>query len=107
MKLSQINQFPDKLVQTEVENIYRGFNQISFGSETSSRCENMDAYAIEVTAASGAEFSASHDLKRVPFGFLTIGKNVSGDVWDGGTANTESAIYLKVGAGGVYRLIII
>jgi hypothetical protein len=106
-KINQVNVFPDKLIQTEMENIYQGFQRIGFGSTTGQRAENLDAYCIEVTAASGSEFSASHDLKRTPFGFMVIGKNVSGDVWDGGTTNTESAIYLKVGAGGVYRLIVI
>lgn len=105
-KINQLNQFPDPLVQTELENIYNGFQKIGFGSELG-RAENLDAYLIQVTGVSGAEFSASHELKRVPYGFICVGKNVSGDIWDGGTANTEDAIYLRVGAGGIYKLIVI
>jgi len=105
-KINQINVFPDAMLQTEMENIYQGFQKIGFGEEVG-RAENLDAYLIEITAARGAEFSAAHELKRVPYGFLVIGKNVSGDVWDGGTTNTEDAIYLRVGAGGVYKLALI
>jgi hypothetical protein len=106
-KINQLNVFQDAKVQTELENIYRGFSQIGFGTLINERAENLDAYVVELTGASGAEISAAHDLKRVPFGFFCIGKNVSGDIWDGGTANTEERIYLRVGAGGVYKIIVI
>jgi hypothetical protein len=105
-KINQVNNFPDVMMQTEFENVYNGFQKVGFGTEPG-RAENIDAFIVDITGVSGAEFSAAHDLKRVPLGFICVSKTVSGDIWDGGTANTEEAIYLSVGAGGIYKIIVI
>ena len=110
MKANQVGQFTDASVQTEVENIYRVLNQIAFGSTTGQRCENLDAYLVEITAVSGTDVSASHDLKRTPSNWLQVWSNVSGTTYEsssGVSANSDTVAWFRATVTGNYRLIVI
>lgn len=97
MKASQVNQYADSLIQTEIENIYRTLNKVSFGTTFNDRAENIDAYLVSVTANTVAsdDTSITHDLKRTPVGFIVVSKSGSGDFYDGTGTNSDTLFYLK------------
>lgn len=43
----------------------------------------------------GTEFSFSHNLGRVPIGYVVIGKDKASSIYNGSTANTNALLYLK------------
>ena len=97
MKANQVSNFPEKDLQTEMENIYRILNQISFGTLFSERSENMDMFLVEVTASSTAndDNNITHDLKRVPIGYIVLSQSASGDFLAGTGADSETSIFIK------------
>lgn len=97
MKANMINLFQDNQIQNEFENIYKILNGISFGTTVSSRCENFDGYIMDVTANSVAseDTQISHDLNRVPYGYLIIGQNATSNFYNGTGTNTETLFFLK------------
>lgn len=110
MKANQLNQFQQNDVQTEIENIYTVMNQIAFGTTTGQRCENIDGYIVELTAISGTDVSASHDLKRTPSNWIQIWANVSGTTYEsssGVSANSDTTAWFRATVTGNYRLIVI
>lgn len=50
---------------------------------------------VSNTGNADTEFTASHDLKGVPIGFIVINIDKAGVVYDSGTDWTSTAIYLK------------
>ena len=62
--------------------------------------DNFNAQIIDVSDSGtiNTEFSVSHDLKRVPSGFLVFNINKAGVVYDSGTAWTTAALFLKCSA---------
>lgn len=59
--------------------------------------QNLEAQLIDVslTLAADIEFPITHNLDRVPNGFTVVKNNKSSVVYNGGTAWTQSTIYLK------------
>jgi len=111
VKANQLNVFQDAQVQTELENIYRVLNQIGYNVTAGQRCENLDAYTVEITAvASGTDISAAHGLKRTPSNWIQCWSNVSGVTYEsssGVSANSDTAFWTRVTVPGNYRLILI
>lgn len=110
MKANRLNQLTDNLVQTEIDNLYTILNKIAFGTTTNQRCENLDAYLIEITAVSGTDVSASHDLKRTPSNWLQVWTNVSGTTYEsssGVSANSDTTAWFRATVTGNYRLVLI
>lgn len=69
--------------------------------------DNIDAKISSVTfAGAGSEVSVSHGLGRVPNGYI-VAKNSSGiTVFDGGTANSATTLFVQATGGGVVSLIV-
>ena len=98
MKANQVSQFQDNPnIQSEIQNIYQILNKVSFGTSFDQRGENFDAYLLEGTANSsaGEDTTLTHNLKRVPQGFLIMGKSGSGDFYDGSASNSETSFFIK------------
>lgn len=70
--------------------VFRDIEQMPFNrSQTRS---------VSDTGTADTEFSVSHNLGRVPSGFVVTKTNKAGIVYDSGTAWTATAIYLKCSA---------
>lgn len=71
--------------------------------------ENFNAEIVTVTtdATPGTEVAAAHTLKRVPIGYLVLGRNKEGVIYDGATANSSSNIYLKSNVASVTATVMI
>ena len=98
MKANQVNQFQnDPNIQSEIENIYQILNKISFGTSFDQRGENFDAYLLEGTAnaTAGDDTQLTHDLKRVPQGYLIMSQSGSGDFYEGTGTNSETTFFIK------------
>ena len=69
--------------------------QISFGDGTDS--DNIDGVWISTTsnAIANAEFPVTHNLGRVPAGYLIMSKDDLGIIYDGTTSWTDSTLYLR------------
>lgn len=59
--------------------------------------DNVDASRVTVVthATPGTEFLVAHGLGKVPLGYIVTGQEAAGSVYDGTTANTNTALYLK------------
>lgn len=71
--------------------------------------DNVDCSIVTVTshATPGTEFSASHGLGKIPSGYMVCGQSAVGSIYDGGTTNTTSALYLKSdAAGAVFKVLV-
>ena len=62
--------------------------------------DNFNAEILTVADSGNAdtELSVAHTLKRAPIGFIVLKINKAGQVYDSGTAWTDTAIYLKCSA---------
>jgi hypothetical protein len=72
--------------------------------------DNVDASVISVTsdATPGTEFSVLHGLGKIPSGYIVMGQDGSGSVYDGSTSNTNATLYLKSNASSVtFKLLIV
>lgn len=52
-------------------------------------------------ATPDTEDAFTHSLGRIPKGFLVVSKDKAGDIYDGGTANTTTALNLKCSVASV------
>ena len=52
-------------------------------------------------ATPNTEDTLTHTLGRVPKGFIVVGKDKAGDVYDGGTANTDTNLNIKCAVASV------
>ena len=59
--------------------------------------DNLSAYIGDLTTSGtpGVESVIAHGLKRVPTGYIVIGKDKTGDIFNGASAWTSSNIYIK------------
>jgi len=71
--------------------------------------DNFNCQLVTVTtdAIPDTEGAVSHTLKRVPTGYLVYGRDKSGVIYDGSTAWTTTAIYLRSNVASVTANIII
>lgn len=97
MKANQINKFNDPDLQTEIENIYNILNKIGFGTIFDERSENLDAYLVEATASAvaGDDNQLTHDLKRIPQGYIILSQSASGNFYEGSGTNDETNFFIK------------
>ncbi|UCD07833.1 MAG: hypothetical protein JSW41_02610, partial [Candidatus Aenigmatarchaeota archaeon] len=58
---------------------------------------NFDAMYVQMsdTGAANTEFSVTHQLDRVPVGYIVTYINKAGVIYDSGTAWTATTMYLK------------
>ena len=59
--------------------------------------DNVDASRVTIMthATPGTEVGFSHGLGKVPLGYIVTGQEAAGSVYDGGTTNTNTTLYLK------------
>lgn len=71
--------------------------------------DNLDCQIISYTSnvSANTEDTVSHTLKRVPVGFFVVNLNKSATLYDGGTAWTSTAVYLKSSASSTTAKIIV
>jgi len=58
-------------------------------------------------ATPDAEDTIAHGLGRTPVGFIVIDKDKAGDIYDGGTAWTDTNIYLKCAVASVTATVLV
>ena len=71
--------------------------------------DNMDMVTASVVsdATPGVEFSLSHALGKVPLGYIVIGQDGAGSIYDGTTSNTKTDVYFKSDVGSrTFRLLL-
>lgn len=77
----------------------RVLTNISFGSTTSNADGdmNMDVWKASGTTpgVANTEFSVSHGLGRVPFGFIVVNQNLAAHFFKSTSAWTSTNIFLK------------
>lgn len=56
---------------------------------------NCDIVSVADTGLVDTEFSVAHGLKKVPEGYIVIGRNKAGTVYDSGGTWTTTALLLK------------
>lgn len=90
-------------LRTYIEDITKLLNQVSLGDGTNNQEQNLDIYHISgaSNAVANTESAFTHNLGRVPRGYIIYGQNKAGRFYDGSTAWTSSKIYLKCDVAGV------
>lgn len=71
--------------------------------------DNMDMVTATVLsdATPGVEFSLSHKLGKVPIGYIVVGQDGAGSIFDGTTTNTKTDVYFKSDAVSItFRLLL-
>jgi len=63
--------------------------------------------AYTTNGIADTEDTVAHGLGRTPVGFLVVDKDKAGDVYDGGTAWTDTNIYLKCSVATVAIVILV
>ena len=71
--------------------------------------DNLDAQTVSVTthATPDTEIAVAHTLKRVPTGYIVLGRDKAGLIYTGATAFSASSIYLKSNVASVTATILI
>ncbi len=94
IQTEKLRKFDDDLLRA-LNHLDEGLNTIlnkglNFG-------ENFDAVYASFTSnvTPDTEDSVSHDLGRVPVGFVVVSRDKGGVVYNSGTTNTKTTIYLK------------
>jgi len=58
--------------------------------------QNLKTSTVDVSfTAANTQVPINHGLGRVPTGYIQAKSNVAARVYDGGSANTDSVLYLK------------
>jgi hypothetical protein len=59
--------------------------------------DNFNSCPVSATshATPGVDFAVPHTLKRLPAGYIVVGQEAAGSVYDGATPNTATSLYLK------------
>lgn len=69
--------------------------------------DNFKAGSVTASFTStNTELVVLHGLSRIPVGYILIGSDAAMDVYDSGTANTDTALFLKSNATGNARLLV-
>ncbi len=69
--------------------------------------DNFKAAFTSATFSSiDSEVAVSHGLSKIPTGYIIIGSTAALSVYDSGTANTDTNLYLKSNAVGTARLLV-
>jgi hypothetical protein len=75
--------------------------QIAFG-------ENIQSTRASATfTAANTEVRVSHSLGRVPSGYIVISSSANISVFNGGSANTETDLYVQASGAGTVTLLVI
>lgn len=78
------------------EQLAKAFNgQVSFGNGV--KKDNIDGVWVSFTQAiANVDFVLTHNLGRIPVGYIPMTKSVASDVYNGTVAPTKTQITLKV-----------
>lgn len=89
-----INEFEKALEQELLSAWLELSNAVNGGLKFS---DNFDAQTVTVadTGVANTEFTVSHNLKRIPTGFIVTSAVGTGVIYNGASAWTTTAIYLK------------
>lgn len=71
--------------------------------------DNIDAKRITITtsATPDLEVAYSHELKRVPIGYIVIERDKAGVIYDGTSSWTDTTIYLRSNVASVAATILV
>lgn len=70
--------------------------------------DNIDCnFAKVTTPVPNTEFTVTHNLNRVPIGFIVIRVDEAAEFWDSGTAWTDTKIFLECSANAAHATIMI
>jgi len=103
-KLSKVDErkdFRDMLhaLDNDVEKLYQlTQGRIRFGTGSDgTKGENIagEFQVVADTGTANVEFSITHTLGAVPVGYILLKNSVSGSVYNGASAWTDTTIYLK------------
>jgi hypothetical protein len=99
-------------LRTTLEHNAKVLSNISFGTTTSNTDEEMNMQCWKSTGTSPAgpntEFAVSHNLGRIPIGFMVASTNKAGHLYKSTTAWTATNIYLKADVASLaYTIVII
>lgn len=67
---------------------------------------NIWTSTVEVSFLTGNEVQVQHSLGRMPKGYYLAKSNVSTNIFDGVTPNTEQYIYLRSSAAAITKVVI-
>ena len=85
-------------LEQDTSQLFEAFKgRVRFGTGTDGdRGENLAGeFQVVTSAGANTEFEIAHGLGAVPIGFLVLGINKGGVVYDSGTSNTSTTLYLK------------
>lgn len=94
------NDLADINERLRLNNFLRAFVEhgVAFDSSivNNQRLENLDALWLTFTSSTtlAAEIELSHELARVPIGWLVVYRDTSGELHDSGTTWTKNRMYL-------------
>jgi len=95
----RLNQTQLKRLDQDLGNVFEALKgRIRFGTGTSGdRGENISGEFLDITtnATPDTEDAFSHTLGSVPIGYIVIGRDKAGVIYDGTTAWTSTSIYLR------------
>ena len=85
----------DKSLEQELLSAWNELAQLLNGGIKFSDNFNAETVTIADTGTANTEFTVTHALKRIPTGFIVTSRTGTGVVYNGSTAWSVSAIYLK------------
>jgi hypothetical protein len=90
----KLREFDKKLIQTLGE---MSFKLKSILNRGISFDDNVDCRRVSIKShvTPATEFSVAHTLGKIPVGFIVHGQDKAGSLYDGGTTNTATLLYLK------------
>ena len=101
VRLGSISKFDESgryLLNDTLNQISKVLNNIEFGGVGTNENVSCVLKTATTPSPSATEFSITHDLGRIPVGFIVVNKDKYCDVMTSGTAWTTSLIYLKCNA---------
>ena len=85
----------EKSLEVELQNYVKDLANLLNGGVKFSDNFNANLITVSDTGVADTTFVVTHNLKRVPIGYMPFYLNKAGVVYDAGTPWTASAIYLK------------
>lgn len=66
------------------------------------RCKLIDYTFL----LANTEYGISHSLRKIPTGYILVNTNVATVLYNGGSTNTDSVIYLKVNTAATCKILV-
>ena len=85
----------DKFLEKELSSYSRTLGTIINNGIKFADNVNCAIKEVADTGLADSEFSVAHGLGRTPVGYFIIGRDCACSVYDGGSANTATTLYLR------------